>query len=459
MKRSGRYALEDFHLNIYAGEFLFAYGFPDSGIRELGELLKGSITAERGDFYIAEKKVSSHPFSDPGRLGIYIVQSENNLVEDFSVAENLFFGGKKRFFQVCVARKRQEIMAKRLLEQFDLDLDVRRKSIGLGYFDQILLKLIMAYARGAKLVVIDGIIGFVNEEETEKLEKAIRILLEDGIAVLWLNQRMDYARTMADRFLILMKGKNVRTVYKGYDRTLDKLLDIVIKSDAGNRQQTGADEREEVFRIDGLTGKHFSGMSLTIRKGDLLCLCSTESIAMAEWRDIICGENARYSGEMYLENRRYQPASYTECIREGVCFLDMMWFERHGNPDMRIEDNLMLESWWRRKGLHGILGKQQKEYNRAVYRDGHPGWPTDYWRSLTADQQKILLLEKLCLESHKLVIITEPFFQLHNTMLDTFYELIRRILENNGAVLLMTATDYDCRRICSRIISLDDWIR
>ena len=296
VRHSGRFALENFHLNLYEGEFLFVYGFPDSGIRELGEILKGTCEVQRGRFYISGKEVNASAFRNPGQQGIYIVQNDNNLVEEFTVAENLFFGGKKHYFRHTVSRKQQELMAKRLLERFELPIDPSGKIGRVNYFQQILVKLVMAYARGAKIVVLDGIIDFSQVEDDRMFTRVLRILLEDGIAVLWLNQRMDQARRMADRFLILRKGKNVRTVYKGYEHTLDQLLNIIIHTDAHAAEEPENNSAPVVFRMDHLNASRISDMSLRIRKGEILALCSANTLLMAQWRNIVCGEEQDFTG-------------------------------------------------------------------------------------------------------------------------------------------------------------------
>ena len=478
VRYAGRNVLEDFHLNIYEGEFLFVYGFPDSGIRELGSVLRGSRAAQSGRFYVGGKEIPNSALSNPGSFGIYFVQNENNLVDDFTVAENLFFGGKKSFFGITVPKKRQMLMARRLLEQFGLEtyLNPAQRAGGLHYFGQILLKLVMAYARGAKLVVVDGIVGLdVQEADNRLLERALRILLEDGVAVLWMNQRMDDARRMADRILVMQKGRNVRTVYKGYEAALDTLVfDLanqggrftderyessrITTREDGENKTTGT-EPEVLFEQERLSSSRLLDLSLQIRKGEVVSICSLNSHLMQNWRNIVSGMEEVFWGGMRLEGKAYRPKSYTECMERGVCVLDLMWFERYSVPDMSIEDNMMMGMYWRQRGLHGLLRKSEREYARTLYRMGHPGWPADRWRSLSADQQKILLLERLCLEPHKLVIITEPFFQLHNTLLERFHELIRQIRDSNGAVVLMAAVDQDVRQISDRVLYLDQWAR
>ena len=146
-------------------------------------------------------------------------------------------------------------------------------------------------------------------------------------------------------------------------------------------------------------------------------------------------------------------------MQRGICYVDMMWYERHSNPNMSIEDNMMLGTWWKQKGMHGLLRKRVREHEKVLYRIGHPGWPADRWGSLTSDQQKILLLERMCMEPRRMVIITEPFYQIHQSQIGLFCDLIKQIRDNNGAVVLMSTSDYELKRVCDRIIYLDKWIK
>ena len=63
------------------------------------------------------------------------------------------------------------------------------------------------------------------------------------------------------------------------------------------------------------------------------------------------------------------------------------------------------------------------------------------------------------MEPHRLVIITEPFFQLHTEMMETMYRMIQRVRDHNGAVILMAAIDKDVRPVSDWILYLDQWGR
>ena len=464
VSHAGRNVLEDFHLNIYEGEFLFVYGYPDSGIAELGQILKGTMEIQEGRFYAGESEITKSAFENPGSIGMYFVQNANNLVEEFTVAENLFFGGNKKYFTKVVPKKQQELMAGRVIEKMGLDVmfDPSKKVVSLPYEERILLKLVMAYVHGAKLVVLDRIMGFDLDRGGRFLEKTLRILQDDGTAILWLNQRMDAAWYMADRVLIMQDGNNVRTIYKGYEGAPDNLLQIARENGNIVSQLIAEDRNAEnssdvIFELDGLTSQLFSDMSLKIYKGEIVSICSMNTLLLQHWRNIVTGTEGDYQGSMKLDGKAFRPKSYSDCVRQGVCYLDIMWYEDHCNPEMSIEDNLLMPSYWHLKELRVFMDNGMRDHARYFYRKNYPDWPRDYWWKLTADQQKVLLMEKLCLDPHRLVIITEPFFQLHNTMLENVYRMIRKIQDNNGAVVLMAGIDKDVGPVSDRVYYLDKW--
>lgn len=467
VRYAGRNVLEDFHLNIYEGEFLFVYGYPDSGIRELGELLRGDKTAETGRFFVGGTQIPVSAFENPGSFGMYLVQNENNLVDGLTVAENLFLGGKKRLFQRVVPQKQQIMMAQRLLEKFGLEkwIDPSQKAEKLTYEEQILLKMVMAYARGAKLVVLDRIMGFdIQREDSPLLGRTLRSLQEDGIAILWMNQRMDAAWDMADRVLMMQKGRNVRTIYRGYEGEMDHLPRT--ETEYGkNALRSISDSRKTehsstvVFELEHLSTSLISDMSLQIREGEVVGICSMNARLMRNWRNILTGMEEEYTGNMKLDGKLFQPRTYSESREKGVCYLDIMWYERHANPALSIEDNIVVPLYWHRKGLYGLHRNSFRKHVRYLYRLHYPDWPKDDWWKLSSDQQKILLLEQMCMEPHRLVIITEPFFQLHNEMLEDMYRMIRKVQDHNGAVVLMAVIDKDIRPVTDRVVFLDQWQR
>lgn len=457
VKKAGRAALQDFNLHILEGEFLFVYGFSDSGIRELGDVLSGALQPDTGRFYVQEKQRSAAELRYPGKLGIYIIQNLNNLVENLSIAENLFLGGSKKLFQITVSRKKQEIMAARLLRKFNLELQEGQKLVRqLPYYQQLILKMAMAYARGAKLVVFNDILGFqVPQKEQSELMHAVQVLLDDGISVLWLNQRMGQARRKADRIVLLEQGRNVCNLYREQQGMLDKLL-RQLKPYAKESSSEDNVSARPVLRMDKIRTKELKDVSLEVYPGEIVCVTAEGLPPIADFRDVLCGTNQDYAGTMFLEEKPYFPTSYGSSVAEGVVYLDMMWYEKHCNPDMSIVDNLLLGDYWQRGKMFAVPNRVYLEHVKTIYRMRHPDWPADYWRNLTVDQQKTLLLEKLLHGKQKLVVITELFFQLNDYMTEQFASLLQEIRANNKAVILTAATDRDYRQISDRVIILNE---
>lgn len=489
MRRSGKYVLSNFQLNIFPGEFLFVYGFSDSGIQELGEVLSGRGEMERGKIFFDEAELPARRIFRPEQHGIYIIQNENNLVSDFTIAENLFFGGGKKLCDIVVSRKKQELMAKRLMQDFDLELDVTQPAGNLNYYQQILVKAVMAYAKGAKIVVCNGIIGLsVNDSEKENMERILRKLKEDGISVLWLNQRMDEARAQADRIIMLRAGKNIGTVYRGYEEMLDSMLAekpaeqkwkpaerkwklSEQKRESAERKWKPSEQKrepsdskngaqnvrmDELLEMKDICTPHLEHFSFSVRRGELIGITSNEPLALMEFRGILCGELQNYRGELLVEKKYYRPKSRLAAIRSGIRYLDMMWHEQHCIPQMGVADNLLMDTYWKLQRHYGILNESWRESAALRYRMRHPGWPEEKWYNLSTDQQKILLYEKMLLCPCRLLVITEPFFQINSELIPQIISLLHEIQDKNITVILMSCKSSDLKRICDKYYIIRD---
>jgi ribose transport system ATP-binding protein len=464
VKKAGRQVLNDFSMNIYEDEFLFLYGFSDSGSREIGEILTGTRKLESGKIIIDGRNASTSSYGNPGEVGFYVIQNKNNLVENFTIAENLFFGGKKKYFQTVVPAKKQEIMAKRLTEEFGFEIDVRKKARNLTYFDEIMIKIIMAYARGARLVIfndIQSLDGFY--EENKLLKNALKKLRDDGISILWINQKMNDIQSMADRIVILEDGRKTRTLYKGStpqseeikNEFLRKLTDkIEYETRLVTKKRAFSDNSKIVFKMNKISSKYLEDVSFEIHKGEMISISSKDNLKLHEFRNIILGEMHEYTGSMTMYEKEYRPADYLAAAKEGIGFLDMMWYESHCIPDMKVADNILIDSDWKRCRLFGIINNDKRKHMMNLYKMQHPGWPTDYFGSLSADQQKIVLLEKLIYEPYRLTIIIQPFAQLHGLMKGVFYNTLEEIKKASGAVILLSMGDPQCVEISDTSIVL-----
>lgn len=454
MKRRGQYALYDFKLNLYQGEVVIAFGFSGNGLHELGELLSGS-PAESGRLLLKERELPIRRNFYPEQHGIYVVHNKNNLVPDLTLAENLFLGGKPSLLAIPVARKKQERLAYHIMRKFGLEFDVRKKAWEYDvYYEQMLIKMVKAYVKGASLVVLNEIMELPENRYMEQFRQVVKLLRQDGISVLWLTQRIEGLQPLADRMVVVRGGRNVKTIY---GNQCPRELLTRTATERSIRWETDyppQEKGEPVLKTRDLSGKGFSHLNLEIARRQIVGVWSDQWGALGSLHWVICGSDRNYTGRMELKGARYAPQSYEEAVRAGVGHIDFMWPEKHYIPDMSITDNLMLSNYWFRKHHYGWVNEKQRQYAALKYRQRHPDWPTERWRQLTPDQQRLLLYEKALDQPEAVYLVAEPFSRVNYYLAEEIRRVFQEFRQKDKALFLFSMNYWNLCSVCDEIYLL-----
>lgn len=447
MKRKGNYALRDFKLNIYKGEIVVAFGFSGQGLHELGDFLSGR-QVESGRLLIDEKEINILKDFFPEQNGMYVVHNKNNLVPDLTIAENLFLGEKRNVFAITVSNRKQEHLAQMVMKKFGIEINVRKKAKEYqDYYLQMMIKLMKAYVKGAKIVVINEILEIASPDVKKKFFEIIRILQKDGIAVLWLSQRFDAVQELADRIVVVRDGQCVKNFYRGNyvrERMMQAASESYVSSVYVSKNKKIG---EELLVLKNIMGN----INLSICRGQIIGISSSHFEKLKKLCDILIGYTEKYSGTMELQGKIYAPKNHEEAVSAGIQYINFMWPECHYIPEMSIVDNLMLENYWFSKNRYFVVSKQQQNFLKVKYQTKHPEWTKKEWGNLMPDQQRILLYEKYIDLPEKILVITEPFTRVNYDLFQKIIEIFHKLQDSGKTLILLSLNYKDLSNVCNQI--------
>ncbi|MFM8803145.1 MAG: ATP-binding cassette domain-containing protein, partial [Planctomycetia bacterium] len=208
----GVVALDDVTLEVRRGELHAICGENGAGKSTLMKILSGVYRPDEGTLEIGGQPVTLAGTRDAERAGIAIIHQELALVEDLSVAANVFLGREKRTLLGLLDDRAMHAECSRLLAALECPVasDTRTGSLRVG--DQQLVEIAKALSLEASIVVMDEPTSALTEAESARLERTIRRLLDGGTTILYISHKMDEVFRLADRITVLRDGRHVRTV-------------------------------------------------------------------------------------------------------------------------------------------------------------------------------------------------------------------------------------------------------
>jgi signal transduction histidine kinase len=236
-------ALEAIDLTVAAGELVALSGEPGAGKTALIRSVAGDLPPASGRIHVGGQALSDGAQAAE-RLGVAVVWQELALCDNLDVAGNLLLGRETR--RLMQSAGRFHAAAAAMLDQVGIALpDTGALAGTLPGGQRRLLALAMALSREPRLLLLDEPTAALGVAETRQLESLMRRLCDSGVAVLLATRDIGQMFRVADRMVVLRKGRVVATLDPRNSHP-----DDVAALLAGQRPDASA--RQQLTRLHGL---------------------------------------------------------------------------------------------------------------------------------------------------------------------------------------------------------------
>ncbi len=199
----GSHILRDVSFEVPAGKVTALLGRNGVGKTTLLRTLMGVVRAKSGEIRFGGKDLAHAAPYERVRAGIGYVPQGREIFPRLTVAENLEMG--------LATRPRGAKVPQRIFETFPvLAQMLRRRGGDLSGGQQQQLAIGRALAMGPKLLILDEPTEGIQPSIIKDIERAIRALAATGeMAILLCEQYYDFARSLADQYLVMERGEIV----------------------------------------------------------------------------------------------------------------------------------------------------------------------------------------------------------------------------------------------------------
>ena len=199
----GSHILRDVSFDVPAGKVTVLLGRNGVGKTTLLRTLMGLVPAAAGDVRFGEATLTNARPDERARAGIGYVPQGREIFARLTVAENLEMG--------LATRGRGAAVPPRIFEMFPvLKQMLGRRGGDLSGGQQQQLAIGRALAMDPKLLILDEPTEGIQPSIIKDIERAIRALAATGeMAILLVEQYYDFARSLADQYLVMERGEIV----------------------------------------------------------------------------------------------------------------------------------------------------------------------------------------------------------------------------------------------------------
>ena len=202
--QNGRKAIKDLSFDIPAGKITTFLGFNGAGKTTSLKIILNLLLPDEGKIYF-ENKLLKNDFTPLLKQTGVVLESARNMFYALTPMENFIYWGAQRGLNKKVARKNG-------LEKFDLlskkDTVIFELSRGM----QQIIAICCALISKPKFLVLDEPTLGLDIEAVETVERILKTLASEGVAILLTTHELAFAQRIADQIILMKKG---RLIYSG----------------------------------------------------------------------------------------------------------------------------------------------------------------------------------------------------------------------------------------------------
>ena len=463
-------ALDGVDFEVRAGEIHCLCGENGAGKSTLIKILSGVHPhgSYAGTVLVDGREARFRGPRDAARAGLGVIHQELALVEEMSVAENLFLGDlPSRGPFIDWPRLMRE--AGQLLRRFGVDVapDEPAGSLGIGRKQQV--EILKAVRRQSRVLILDEPTAALGELEMKALLDLVRQLAREGVACVYITHRLEEVREIADRVTVLRDGRSVAAFPTGSVPTGELVRAIAgrpVSESIPRRTASPAGFGRAVLEVSSLDvapargqSSRLSDMTFKVREGEVVGLAGLMGSGRTELLMHLFGAwGVRLGGSVRLFGEPYDDPTPGRSIERGLSLLSEDRRRFGLIPDRSAEFNLTLSSL-RRLTRHGLLdtAREAQSYRRMAatlrVRSAGPEAPI---RGLSGGNQQKVLLGRALLSEPRVILLDEPTRGVDVATKVEIYELINRLTDEGKAVLLVTSDLPELLGLSDRVLVMRD---
>jgi simple sugar transport system ATP-binding protein len=425
-------------------------------------ILSGVYAPDQGEIIIGGEKVKFRSPWDAVRRGIGMVHQHFQLVDAFSVLDNILLGAAETSLRLDRGEAAARIDAVGREHGLHVDPNALIWQLSVGQRQKVeILKLLY---RGADLLLLDEPTSMLTPAEADDLYRALRRLADAGKYVVFITHKLREVAATADRVTVLRRGRVVASRPRSEASIPELGILMVGAAMPAQRPITPSQSDAVVLRVvdarvsSELDASGLKGVTLDLRRGEILGIAGVAGNGQVELAECIAGIRALQQGKIWLNGADVTNSGTLSRMRAGLRFVPEDRLGMGLVPELDIIDNVMLRDYRDGRLALGPWVNRREARKRAegLVReyDVHAPNVATAVRFLSGGNQQKILIGRELLSRPDVLVVAQPTRGLdiaatravHDRLLD---------LRASGAGIMLISEDLDeILRLCDRVAVL-----
>jgi len=448
MEFPGVRALDGVSLSFEAGEVHSIIGENGAGKSTLMRILAGIQVPTSGRISCDDLEVRIRGVRQAQAHGINMIHQELNLVDELTVAENVFLGQEKRKGGL-LDRALMDSLTQDALSQVQANFSPRVKVGELTIAAKQLVEIAKALITDCSILIMDEPTAVLSEPESQALFALIKRLKERGVTVIYISHRLAEVCAISDRISVLRDGTYITTL-PASEATPEKLADLMVGRalndffPAKSTMPTGMPVLE-IQNVDGV--------KVTVAPGEIVGLAGLVGAGRTELAEAVFGVRPMPGVHVTLDGAAVRIRNARQAMQHGIAYVSE---DRKGlglHTTLGIARNLTLSNL-RQYGAVMVNTDREQESMEAWKTDldirmSDPGAPI---MSLSGGNQQKVSVAKWLDSKPKVIILDEPTRGVDVGAKREMYNLIQKLAGEGLGCLVISSDLPEIIGLCHRTL-------
>ena len=453
---SGVAALKNAALDLKAGEVVALMGENGAGKSTLMKILTGIYSKDSGEIQYMGQEVCFKGPAESEEAGISIVHQELNMMNDLTVAQNLFIG-REEMNGFLIDDKKMNEKARELFKVLKIDINPAEKIGNLTVGKQQMVEIAKAISSKAKVIIFDEPTAALTDSEIEELFKVIRDLKKQGTGMVYISHRMDEINVISDRVIVMRDGEYVGTLITK-ECSKDDIIKLMVGRAIFGEPKTASNVAKDapvVLKCENLNrGKAVKDVSFELRKGEILGFSGLMGAGRTEVARLIFGADKKDSGKIFINGKEVTINTPEDAVAHGIGYLSEDR-KRYGLiVDKSVEENTVISSLNDFVKGFFIDKAKSKEVSKKYVESLKTKTPSvsQLVKKLSGGNQQKVVIAKWLVRNSDILIFDEPTRGIDVGAKSEIYALMERLAKEGKSIIMISSELPEVLRMSDRVI-------
>ncbi|MFZ3584830.1 sugar ABC transporter ATP-binding protein [Loktanella sp. DJP18] len=459
-------ALKNVDLQLARGEVHVVAGENGAGKSTLMKIMTGVFKADPGGIIRVDGQAVT--IKDPVHarsLGISIIYQELAVVNNLTVAENIFLAREPLGRTGLIDRRRMNADAQAVLTELEMNIAPTTMVGTLSIGQQQMVEIARAISYRSKLIIMDEPTASLSHHEATVLLRMVRKLTAQDIGVVYISHRLDEIFDIADRVTVLRDGATVDSrpiaemtrdilVRKMVDRELSQLFGhhdthvtaevLLSTSSLGLKRQGGQ-------------GARVCDITFDLHKGEVLGFFGLVGSGRTEIMEMLFGSRP-YVGQIQVGGHNVSINSPSQAIDLGLGFVTEDRKEQGLVLGMNVRENFSLTHLSDYCTYDVVNRRREKTATQAYIRSLGIKTPSTEEKvlNLSGGNQQKVVIAKWVARQPRILIVDEPTRGIDIGAKAEVHTLLNGLAEKGVAIIVVSSDLPEVLAISDRVVVLKE---